>query len=441
MAPPKSRKPQNHPDGEQCTVCGLVLARRGDMPRHMRTHLEDKSHMLHRCPWDGCTYSNLQRSNVDTHYRTHTGEQTQICPDCDFRSVDAGSLTRHRKRKHGYVPKPRKSRHTTAQPLASTSAAPEPSSSAATSRASRRHQPYSREPSTSSSSNRSSSTPEGEPPATTPTTTSAASASPTTTKAFPVIIPFEYPDMAVVLSETKAHAKEREMEPRSYFWRQQDRERIARSPSPKLMYPAVDAAYQMQNTSPLLGAKELTPFDSYLGWTFEQLIGCSNVPATQSWDFQAGTEVQDCQIAVAEMSLPPAIEELDVDVNAVSQPPVVEQQWNTGSLNVPQYVCDHMYDFNASFGNFEPVPAGPYNANWASPEYPPSSAASSPQSFEHGANFNLPPAASSPYSTAPSLDTFSSPPAGVPEDPLDAIFCPQPVSPSPIYPSTLDWQL
>lgn len=33
-----------------------------------------------------------------------TGEKPHACPDCDYRTADPGCLTRHRKRKHGYVP-------------------------------------------------------------------------------------------------------------------------------------------------------------------------------------------------------------------------------------------------------------------------------------------------------------------------------------------------
>ncbi|KAF8920219.1 hypothetical protein CPB85DRAFT_1429030 [Mucidula mucida] len=68
---------------------------------------------MHACPI--CGYENMQKSNVDTHIRTHTKLKSRSCPDndCSFSTSDPGSLTRHRKRAHGYVPKPRRPRDRT----------------------------------------------------------------------------------------------------------------------------------------------------------------------------------------------------------------------------------------------------------------------------------------------------------------------------------------
>lgn len=96
------------PSGAQCTICNVRIRRKGDMPRHMRIHAQDKSKLMHRCPV--CSFENMQRSNVDTHIRTHTRQKSQHCPDCAFCTSDPGSLTRHRKRLHGYVPRQRQSR-------------------------------------------------------------------------------------------------------------------------------------------------------------------------------------------------------------------------------------------------------------------------------------------------------------------------------------------
>ncbi|KIY71680.1 hypothetical protein CYLTODRAFT_418584 [Cylindrobasidium torrendii FP15055 ss-10] len=94
--------------GAICHVCGRKIGRKSDLARHMRIHADDKSELMHRCPF--CSFGNMQKSNVQTHIRTHTGEKSRACPDCSFATTDPGSLTRHRKRVHNYVPKKRKAR-------------------------------------------------------------------------------------------------------------------------------------------------------------------------------------------------------------------------------------------------------------------------------------------------------------------------------------------
>ncbi|KAK0223116.1 hypothetical protein IW262DRAFT_1364635 [Armillaria fumosa] len=89
----KSMCSRKVPSGAQCTVCNVHIRRKGDMPRHMRIHAQDKSKLMHRCPV--CSFENMQRSNVDTHIRTHTRQKSQHCPDCAFCTSDPGSLTRH----------------------------------------------------------------------------------------------------------------------------------------------------------------------------------------------------------------------------------------------------------------------------------------------------------------------------------------------------------
>lgn len=145
--------------GTECKLCSKKLARAGDMNRHMRAHARMRQPQyvfcpvpalarqitfgrIHRCPFPGCSFQNNQRTNVETHIRTQsvttnyrhrrksnclfcsfsTGERSQHCPDCDFRTSDPGSLTRHRKRLHKYVPKPRRRRANMPAPLVPDSA-------------------------------------------------------------------------------------------------------------------------------------------------------------------------------------------------------------------------------------------------------------------------------------------------------------------------------
>ncbi|KAJ4473408.1 hypothetical protein C8J55DRAFT_562919 [Lentinula edodes] len=95
----------------ECKECNLVFDYPYQMRKHMQTHGHaDASQAKFRCTWGNCGYSSSQRSNFNTHYRTHTQEKSKTCPDCSFRTGDPSSLTRHRKRIHNYIPNPRKPR-------------------------------------------------------------------------------------------------------------------------------------------------------------------------------------------------------------------------------------------------------------------------------------------------------------------------------------------
>ncbi|KAL4080127.1 hypothetical protein V8B97DRAFT_697599 [Scleroderma yunnanense] len=94
-----------------CHICGKTLSRKADLPRHMRTHAANKDELMFPCPYEGCGYKALQRSNLATHLHTHTGERPNKCchPGCTYSTSDPGSLTRHRRSVHGYEPKAKKS--------------------------------------------------------------------------------------------------------------------------------------------------------------------------------------------------------------------------------------------------------------------------------------------------------------------------------------------
>ncbi|KAJ6500819.1 hypothetical protein C8R45DRAFT_1210530 [Mycena sanguinolenta] len=101
-------------NGATCDICGVSLRRTTDLPRHMLTHSKEKESLMFRCPVDGCGHQTLQKSNLATHIRTHTRAKPHKCPEfypsgvkCDFSTADPSSLHRHRKRKHGYAPRPK----------------------------------------------------------------------------------------------------------------------------------------------------------------------------------------------------------------------------------------------------------------------------------------------------------------------------------------------
>ncbi|KAI9569751.1 hypothetical protein HD554DRAFT_2170745 [Boletus coccyginus] len=100
MAPPRAST------AVVCDVCHKTINRKADLPRHMKTHAENKEALMHACDHPGCTYKTLQRSNLLTHLDVHLRQRRHKCPeeDCGFRCTDPGSLTRHRRGVHGYQP-------------------------------------------------------------------------------------------------------------------------------------------------------------------------------------------------------------------------------------------------------------------------------------------------------------------------------------------------
>ncbi|KAJ7236725.1 hypothetical protein B0H12DRAFT_124002 [Mycena haematopus] len=92
-----------------CEHCGVTVKRPTDLPRHLLLHAANKEEFMYTCPIDGCSHQTLQRSNLNTHIRTHTRTRPYECPEysakgqkCLFTTADPSSLHRHRKRKHGY---------------------------------------------------------------------------------------------------------------------------------------------------------------------------------------------------------------------------------------------------------------------------------------------------------------------------------------------------
>ncbi|KAJ4474477.1 hypothetical protein J3R30DRAFT_3736052 [Lentinula aciculospora] len=84
-----------------CPQCGARTARKADMKRHQGIH----TGVRHQCPHTGCRFSSVQKTNLDTHLALHDPTKRSACPECEFRCKDPSSLIKHRKAKHGYIPK------------------------------------------------------------------------------------------------------------------------------------------------------------------------------------------------------------------------------------------------------------------------------------------------------------------------------------------------
>ncbi|TCD60620.1 hypothetical protein EIP91_009766 [Steccherinum ochraceum] len=94
------------PQKVSCPQCGKQLARQYDLTRHMKIHASNKEELMFQCPIEGCNHATLQKGNLATHMRRHSGWKNQICREegCDFASCDPAALTRHRKTVHGHIP-------------------------------------------------------------------------------------------------------------------------------------------------------------------------------------------------------------------------------------------------------------------------------------------------------------------------------------------------
>ncbi|CAL1708753.1 unnamed protein product [Somion occarium] len=103
-----------------CPFCGRYFPGKS-LKTHVETHFEGRRPAeydpLHICTSPGCDKWFIQRSNLQTHAKIHTGVKDKICPHlipsksgsgelkrCVWRSGDPACITRHRREAHGYRP-------------------------------------------------------------------------------------------------------------------------------------------------------------------------------------------------------------------------------------------------------------------------------------------------------------------------------------------------
>ncbi|KAF6756022.1 hypothetical protein DFP72DRAFT_895934 [Ephemerocybe angulata] len=90
-----------------CPRCWVIITHHYDLKRHLKK-CDPKPESYNACTYDGCSYKTIQMGNLQAHIRAiHTKEKPHVCPEaeCEYRSSNAAGLHRHRKNRHGYVPR------------------------------------------------------------------------------------------------------------------------------------------------------------------------------------------------------------------------------------------------------------------------------------------------------------------------------------------------
>jgi len=69
---------------------------------------QSSAQRIYQCEF--CPFTAKQKRNLEAHKSTHTGEKPHVCPndECESAFADPSALVRHRKAKHGYETKGRR---------------------------------------------------------------------------------------------------------------------------------------------------------------------------------------------------------------------------------------------------------------------------------------------------------------------------------------------
>ena len=79
----------------KCIQCDYASSLAGNLRTHMKKHTGEKSN---KCSL--CDYASSQAGTLKRHMKTHTGQKSNKCNLCDYASSRAGNLRTHMKKTH-----------------------------------------------------------------------------------------------------------------------------------------------------------------------------------------------------------------------------------------------------------------------------------------------------------------------------------------------------